>query len=321
MSHEFETGFMVGEPAWHGLGIVLENSPQTAQEAIEQAGLNWEIGLEPIFSSDKQVEGYSAITRKTDGQVYGICKGRYVPLQNIDKFGFFDPLVKAGVASYETAGSLKNGERVWILAKILGDDLEVTKGDTFKKYLLLSDSNDGKHGTICGFNPERVVCHNTLQIALRNFENQNVNTYRRIVHSTRQLKTLEKVRESLNFVNQTFDETLVQYKRFLDTKVQDVEAYFKNVLKIPIVAKDNTEETKEKQNRTLNKVISLYKNHPTNNVNGIGGSLWAAYNAVTYYVDHERSRGEAGDRLNNSWFGPGLLIKQRAFNEAQLLAA
>src|SRR5512146_72253 len=164
---------VVGEPAWHRLGTVLDK-PATAEQAIQAAHLDWAVMKQPLFAGEKDhhpVPDYYAVVRGDDWKmkrstVLGIVRGAYTPLQNRDAFKFFDPIVGQNAAIYHTAGALGHGERVWILAKLPGD-IRVIGDDITHKYLLLSNSHDGNSAVQIKFTPIRVVCQNTLTMALR----------------------------------------------------------------------------------------------------------------------------------------------------------
>jgi len=141
---------VVGEPAWHRLGTVLEK-PATAEEAIKAAHLNWTVIKQPLFAGEVEhhrIPDHYAIVRGDDWgkkktTVLGIVRAGYKPLQNREAFTFFDPIVGKNAAIYHTAGALGDGERVWIQAK-LPDEIRVIGDDITHKYLLLSNSHDGK---------------------------------------------------------------------------------------------------------------------------------------------------------------------------------
>ena len=134
MSANVETMFYVSNEEnerfvpWHGLGVSVEEAP-TSKEAIELAGLNWKVESKPVFNENNEViPGFIANTRNTDGKVFGIVSNRYNIVQNEDAFSFTDSLIGDGVR-YETAGSLREGKTVWLLAKmperkILGDKID-----------------------------------------------------------------------------------------------------------------------------------------------------------------------------------------------------
>lgn len=310
MAHQVENMFYVKQEPWHGLGVKLEEPP-TSEEAIKLAGLDWKVDLSKIIVCDQEQDNWLAITRSTDKRVYGIVKPGWEPLQNNEAFSFFDPIVKEGFATYECAGSLKNGEIVWILARLTGENLVVGKGDEIEKYLLLSNGHTGKVGVNVQFTATRVVCANTLAMA----HGETEMARRRFIHSSKTKASLEQLRETINFANQSFDKTVEVYKDLAQVGLSNDKAhkFFEKVF-----YPDGVGDTDKK--RIVENVFTLYKTHPTNQVGGMSDTAWSAFNAVTFYVDHVRGRN-AGNRLYNSWFGTGKTITDRAFVEAQRLAA
>lgn len=314
MSHQVESLFYCGETPWHGLGKQLAHPP-TSREAIIQAGLDWSVDLNPITVLGREYPDFLALTRNTDQRVYGIVKpGGYEVLQNSSAFEFFDPAITAGLADYETAGSLKFGERVWILVRLKGEAGEIADGDLVNRYLLLSNSHNGKNGIIVKFTPIRVVCNNTLQLA-----HQIETPFVRLVHSKKTQVHLETLRDAINFSNQKFDETFESYRTLAKYKLSDQKAleYFKKVF---LNKNQQDKENVENTSRTLAKVIHLYHNDKTNNLPAIKNTVWSAYNAVTLFIDHFRSRS-ADNRVENAWFGLGNTTKQKAYDTALQLVA
>lgn len=168
MAHEVENMFYVSNEAngrfvpWHGLGVPVEEA-QTSKEAIKIAGLDWRVEAKPIYN-DKGIEipGYKANTRDIDDKVLGLVSTRYKLVQNSEAFDFTDSLI-GGDVRYETAGSLQGGKRIFLLArlperKILGDD--------FDNYICFTNSHDGTGAIQACMTPVRVVCQNTLNLAL-----------------------------------------------------------------------------------------------------------------------------------------------------------
>ena len=307
MAHEIETMFYVKQKPWHGLGIELQDPP-TSEDAIIQAGLDWEVKLNPISVNGVTYKDFIGITRSTDNKLYGVVREKYTPLQNKDAFKFFDPFITEKLAQYETAGSLKEGARVWILAKINDENLEITKGDEIQKYLLLSNGHDGKHGIRVQFTPIRVVCNNTLTMA----EKSNAIAMR-LAHLPKVVSSLEELHKTINLANRSFNSTLEDYKKMLDTPMKDIEQYVQKVF-----YPKNTDD--QAKNRVIGKVINLFKDDPTNNIANISGSVWSAYNAVTQFIDHDRGSDQSS-RLYQAWFGYGNHLKNKAHHEAILLAA
>ena len=157
-----ETMFSVGETPWHGLGEVIKEAP-TSEDAIRIAGLDWDVIPKPIFDEfGREVPGYKINMRSLDNMPLGIVTDRYKVVQNKEAFAFTDALLGQGV-TYETAGSLASGKRVWMLAKMEGTEIAEEKIDP---YLVFTNQHDGKGAVRVAITPVRVVCQNTLNLAL-----------------------------------------------------------------------------------------------------------------------------------------------------------
>lgn len=169
MSANFESGFFVREPAWHGMGTVIKDAPDS-KEAIKVAGLDWKVLQAPVCAiPDDSCVGFDVPNlfcnyRDIDNKVLGVVSGRYEIVQNEDAFAFTDALLESGDVKYETAGSLQEGKLTWMLARIPSCDI---LGDKIDKYLLFSNSFDGKKSINVAITPVRVVCNNTLNFALQ----------------------------------------------------------------------------------------------------------------------------------------------------------
>src|SRR5262245_7622734 len=159
MAHEVETMAFAGQLPWHGLGVeVGEEAKHDPRIMLVNAGLDWEVGLVPLMTNDKhEIVDRNAVRRLSDGSILGTVGKAFVPVQNADAFEWFRPFVEAGEAAFETAGSLRSGARVWVLAKLNRDPLVVAPSDTVDKYLLLSHGHDGTLAIRVGFTPIRVV--------------------------------------------------------------------------------------------------------------------------------------------------------------------
>lgn len=160
MSANVETMFSVREKPWHGLGTIVQEAP-TSKDALSLAGLDWTVRQEPVVYKE-QDSGYFMNIRSTDDKVLGVVGGRYKPVQNVDAFNFVDELVGEGV-TYETAGSLSTGKRIWLLAKM--PDIKILD-DTVEPYMCLTNCHDGFGSLKVCMTPVRVVCQNTLNLAL-----------------------------------------------------------------------------------------------------------------------------------------------------------
>lgn len=162
MAANVETMFSTREKPWHGLGTIVEEAP-TSAEALRLAGLDWKVNQSAIFTSAGKVEGYRANVRSTDQAVLGVVTDRYKVIQNTDAFAFTDELLGEGV-KYETAGSLQGGRKVWLLARLPRE--YIISGERISPYLVFSNTHDGSGAVRVAITPVRVVCNNTLNLAL-----------------------------------------------------------------------------------------------------------------------------------------------------------
>ena len=163
MPANVETMFYVREAPWHGLGVRVEEAP-SSQDALRLSGLDWQVVQQAITTTEGvPLPGYKANLRDTDHQVLGVVTDRYRVVQNAEAFAFTDGLLGEGVR-YETAGSLQNGRKIWLLAKL--PDKYIIEGDQIDPYLVFSNSHDGSGSIKVAMTPIRVVCQNTLNLAL-----------------------------------------------------------------------------------------------------------------------------------------------------------
>lgn len=163
MAAEVESMFYTREKPWHGLGVRVEDAPGS-KEALAAAGLDWRVIQKRMVTRDGiPIPGFQANLRETDNQVLGVVTDRYRVVQNEDAFAFTDELLGEGI-TYETAGSLQNGRRTWILAKL--PQRYIISGDEITPYLVFMNSHDGSGAIKAAMTPVRVVCRNTLNLAL-----------------------------------------------------------------------------------------------------------------------------------------------------------
>ena len=165
MPANVESMFYVRVAPWHGLGVCVEET-LNSKEALVAAGLDWRVVQRPLMTSSYDpVLGYKANIRETDNSVLGVVTDRYKVVQNHEAFAFTDALLGEGVR-YETAGSLNDGKRIWMLAKL--PDKYIMEGEQIEPYLVFSSSHDGSAAIKVCMTPIRVVCQNTLSLAIGN---------------------------------------------------------------------------------------------------------------------------------------------------------
>ncbi len=163
MAANVETMFSVREKPWHGLGTIVMMAP-TSSDALRLAGLDWNVVQEPVYTEGHElVRGYKANIRSSDRKILGVVSDRYKVVQNAEAFSFTDELLGRGV-QYETAGSLQEGKKVWILARLPRE--YIIAGERISPYLVFSNTHDGSGAVKVAVTPVRVVCNNTLNLAL-----------------------------------------------------------------------------------------------------------------------------------------------------------
>ena len=164
MAANVETMFYTREKPWHGLGTMVAEAPNS-KDALRLAGLNWKVLQEPVYTENEElIQGYKANVRDTDRKVLGVVTDRYKVIQNEEAFAFTDTLLGEGVR-YETAGSLQEGRRVWMLARLPREF--IIGGERISPYMVFSNTHDGSGAVKTALTPIRVVCNNTLNRALR----------------------------------------------------------------------------------------------------------------------------------------------------------
>lgn len=353
MAHYFESGFFVREKAWHGLGTVLQEAPST-REALVTAGLDWHVNLAPVFCGPGLPEDAGPETFRADGDilpcpdaramvrdvhekdgnvrsdVLGIVGTRYVPLQNVDAFRWFDPLVADRDCVLEAAGSVKGGRHVWILARIGIDPQPVGRraDDIAAPYLLLSNSHDGTRAVTVTFTPIRVVCWNTLSAANRAADSDKVSS-RKVRHTRAAANTLQGVRETINLASRDFSAKAVLWRELASKDLAPAQSQRLAAFVRSFARAVFTPEAAVKKARAEGTFDELPEPRATDNLwrllhkgpgaESAGLSPFGLYMAATHYADHENGHTNA-TRLASTWFGQGASVRERAEVEAMALA-
>ena len=350
MAHQIEKNdslFSVKETPWHGLGTVLDGAP-SIDEALTASGLDWEVKTIPVFAQlpkDQWEEfsrtklplpNYRAIQRVDTQEVFGVLSDKYIPLQNKQAFSVFRPLVESGELELETAGSLLNGRKTWILAKVPGiKPVTIRKGDQVKPYVLLSNSHDGSNAVRFGVTPIRVVCNNTLSMAHGNKSSELIKVY----HRGDVTGNLDQLRDMVNVEMTEFQATMKEYKKLASKEISqaDMIKYIRMVFPPKVETSEIQAEIPAVDENFLDAVINATPDMETLSrkeeaiiriLEGGRGSqsgrkeitYWDAYNAVNEWGLYERGYNEE-TRLASSWFGNQKADDQKALNVAIKLAA
>lgn len=276
MSAEVEKMMFVGrERPWHGLGTMVEEAPDS-REALIAAGLDWDVVQRPVFTQDGvKVPGYFANVRQQDGSILGVVTSRYKVVQNRDAFAFTDALLGDGVR-YETAGSLMGGRKTWILAKL--PTRYIIQGEQILPYLVFSNTHDGSGAIKIAMTPIRVVCNNTLNLALDTADRSWS------IHHTGDIAAkLEDARETLFMAEDYMNELGKGFEDLSRKRLTDaaVDEYIKELLPIA----DDASETTEKNILRLRKdVATRYFDAP--DLQGLRKNGYRFINAVSDFATH-----------------------------------
>ena len=304
-----QTMMFVGKEPWHGQGVKLDN-PATAEEAIVAAGLDWKVEKKALQTVDgSPVNCAFANVRQDNGKILGVVGERYTILDNKSAFSFFDAIVGTKEAVYHTAGALGEGERIWILAKLPGQ-IRVVGDDIVDKYLLLSNSHNGSSTVNMMWSNIRVVCSNTLNVAISTATN-----IQRLRHTASMGMRIDDVRKNLGIIagyNAEFERLSQAMTNIQLTKNQ----FNKYLQEIGIVTPDEDNKLSTRAENILNDVTTLFEHGKGNDMQGVKGTLWAGYNAITEYVDYVRVSRNEGNRAESLLYGSGARLKQSAWNSA-----
>lgn len=308
-----ESMMYVGKTPWHGLGTSIpEDKKVSVQEAIVAAKLDWQVDLRDVFSVHPKgtklgIRDNYAVYRTSDDTFLGMVGSDYVPLQNKQALEWFQPFLDAEEATLETAGSLKGGRQVWVLAKIRDGQMDVGKNDPVSHYILLSNAHDGSVAVRVGFTPIRVVCNNTLTLAFESKASQLL----RVRHSRNLHVNLELIRETMKVARHEFSATIEQYRQLRRRGIDGVglERYVRAVFSLPV----------DKGGKELiPNIVYLFERGRGNQE--AGRTFWGAYNAVTEYLNYFRGRSQ-DNTLSSLWFGESTNVNRQALNVALKMAA
>jgi phage/plasmid-like protein (TIGR03299 family) len=323
MAHELSffgnsaEAFFALKPAWHGLGTVLDHAP-TSEVAMQAAHLDWRVSLEPLQTQTLggiAVPDNFATVRSDTKAVLGVVSDKYKLVQNRQAFAFLDSLIESGDMRYESAGALKGGKVVWILGRMPEDDL-IAEGDVSRRYVLFSTSHDGSAAIHAIPTSTRVVCANTLRIAIAGDKG--------IRHTGDVRGKLDVARRYLSQFNAGFtlfrdQAQLLAQRRFTPEQAKE----YINTLFPEVKEFNRARSNREK------KIALVRKNYanPRQNLASIKGTWWALLNSVTELVDHapQTRRSSSRDaqelKMMSTLDGTGATFKSDAYKLALKMAS
>lgn len=339
MAHQLEQMAYVGETPWHGLGNQLTQN-QPIEIWAQQAGMDWRIESSNVSYMAKNERGQSIIMPYEEQRVLyrsdthaplSVVSQRYQEVQPLEILEFYRDLTEQSGFELETAGVLKGGKKFWALART-GQSTALKGKDVSNGYILLATACDGTLATTAQFTNIRVVCNNTLAIALRG-QSSSAGVVK-VPHSTK--FDADKVKQQLGISVRAWDEHMYEMKQLSQRKVTQGEAaaFFDAVFNNTSMSVADQEEniiqfyrnmatptpTKEKpepNGRAMTKVMNMF------NGQGRGAELSSAKDtaygllcSITEFADHERRAMSTDHRLDSAWFGAGAALKQRGLEQA-----
>lgn len=274
MAANVETMFSVREKPWHGLGTIVEDAP-SSEEALKLAGLDWKVVQKSLFTNSGVVAGYKANVRESDHSVLGVVTDRYKVVQNTEAFAFTDNLLGEGV-KYETAGSLQGGKKVWILARLPKE--YIMSGERITPYLVFSNTHDGLGAVKVAITPVRVVCNNTLNLAL-----STANRCFSMVHTGDIKGKIDEAKQTLFLADEYMAALGNEFENMRSHKITDlqVEEYIEMLLPIdqkasPVTVK-NTKKLREEMRTRYYEAPDLSQ---------FGNNAYRFINAVSDFATH-----------------------------------
>ncbi len=284
MPHEFESGvFTEGKPAWHGLGVVLSNDALDCIEALEYSGLSgWQLTKQPVFTGNpedgyRQVRDRFAVVRATDGEPLGVVGAGYRIVQNEDAFAWCDELLGGEGFHYKTAGSLRGGQVVWLLAKA---PFQVDLPDSpVEMYVLISSTHDGSGAVTAAVTPVRVVCMNTLRAAL-----SRAQASYRVRHTSGVEARLDEAQRVLGLTRGAARRVQQRAEDLASARISDSD--WRSFLEQLVPDPPDSRPGQTRATNVRSEIDSIYHGHGFGQ-DDVRGTAWGAWQAVVAYNDHE----------------------------------
>ena len=321
MTAHVESMAYTGEIPWHGLGTTFTPGI-SVEELLKVAKLDWRVDKVPLWSIREGEEMHDgiplsehfALERDRDGvyDILGICGKEYIPTQNDEAFQFFTEFCQSGSMSLETAGSLMGGRQVFGLAK-LNRAFELPGGDLTEGYLLLSHPHIWGKALVAMLTPIRVVCMNTLTLALRS---ANFGKFQMVHRQKFDITMQNHAKKTLGIALNEF-EIYKQGAEFLASKEYTDDSLFKYIAESfqPELLAANEDIKADMLKRNAQRVLYLVNKGRGSELTAAHNTWWGAFNAVTSFYDHDYGQ-TADSRLTSAWFGPNASKKRAAFDLA-----
>jgi phage/plasmid-like protein (TIGR03299 family) len=311
----FESGILYKEPAWHGLGLVLKEKLYDYQKALKLAGADWSVSLRPIYLDEKGLNlcpDKVWVCRDDTNKYLATVGKKFRPIQNLDAFKFFEPFLHERDCWVSTAGVLYGGKKVFITAEIENFNAEIVEGDPVRNFLLLSNSHNDKMKLTVKFVRERVVCANTLEVALA--EN---GVFKSVGHNSRSQLELQEIQTSIDICKRTFKDSTEEFRLLTkkSLKTEEFRSYLERVFQSELrdagKRRTTSEEIKLEDLRCTKRIIEFYEQEPDLQIDKVRGTLYGAFNAISQYITHNKS-SNPDSRYNSLWYGSDSLLLRNA---------
>lgn len=268
---EYDWMLSVKQKPWHGIGTIVEDAP-TSDEAIKIAKLDWKIEQVPVMANGAEIPNYFANVRSDTNEALGVVRGRYKVVQNTEAFDFVDGIIenKDVECRYETAGSLFNGRKIFLLVRLPNKEL---LGDDVENYLFFTNSHDGSSALTAGITNVRVVCNNTLQMAIKGAK--RTWTCR---HTDSIFAKKAQAQEALGLAV-TYMDSMDEIAEELASKKINEEAFFRKLFE-----KNPTGICEKNKELAIERMHLIYT--MKDDLQNFRGSAWGMYNAVADFVSN-----------------------------------
>lgn len=315
-----------GDKPWHGIGFPIHTAV-TPAEMLRLANLDWSVSKRPLYtpvSKDLKTGGQSsevmalndlsALVRDSDNKIFGVCGPKYTPFQNSETFEFFNKFTEAGHMKMEVAGSLKGGTWIWALARLEGEAFQLMESDPNYSYLLLVSPHVWGEAMTVMFTSVRVVCWNTLTQAL----NKKLSDKFRFIHNRSfvDVKSLAELSVEQAMIHKMVYEQ--KAKLLSESKIVDMTKlynYIAQVVQPGLLESGDAKPTEFGKQAT--QILTNIHTAPGAKLPSAHMTWWGAFNAVTYYFDHQAGRVGPDKRLYDAWVSHyAAVIKRKAFDTA-----
>lgn len=275
MAASVESMFYVRETPWHGLGTKVMTAPGS-REALQTAGLDWEVMQEPVYTgAGELVDGYKANVRDSDRKALGVVTDRYKVVQNHEAFAFTDALLGEGVR-YETAGSLQGGRKVWLLAHMPHE--YIISGERISPYLLFSNTHDGSGAVKVALTPIRVVCQNTLNLALSGAKRSWS-----MMHTGDIQGKIQEARDTLFLASRYMDGLGQEFENLRRKKLADSKV--KEYIEILLPMEDGSTPQQVRNTERLREDLGM-RYYEAPDLQDVGKNAYRFINAVSDFATH-----------------------------------